>query len=485
VDISKLKKIYMIGIKGVGMTMLAQYLSAQGILVSGSDTGEVFITDEALKKSGIKVFDGFNANNIPDTADLIIYSTAYNAERNEEVRSVLAGKIKVMAYAEALGVFFNSHFGIAVCGSHGKTTTTAWLGFVLERAGVSPSTLVGSFVPQFGGAATIGRSDYLIIEADEYQNKLKNFQPKAVLLNNIDYDHPDFFPTADDYQQVFIDFIGKIPKSGWLVANFDDRNIKKIAAVNTHAKIISYAINESADYVAYDIKSFNGEQFFKVKMSVDETETDGDVNDLSLGDFNIKLIGRHNVYNALAVISASIELGTDLTDIRTYLSEFTGTARRLQTLGGYHGAMIIDDYAHHPTEVKATLEALRQKYPKNKLIIVFHPHTFTRTKALLEDFAKCFTGADELIILDIFGSAREKQGGVTSQELMEKIRNWNLSAGEADQESGIGGQDLKYISSLEEVEKFLRKHIGRGDVVVTMGAGDVYKIGERLIRTTD
>jgi len=468
----------MIGIKGVGMTMLAQYLHGQGIEIIGSDTGEIFLTDKALNKSGIKIFGGFDIKNIPSDADLIIYSTAYNAERNIEIKTALAGKIKVMTYAEALGMFFNSRFGIAVCGSHGKTTTTAWLGYVLQQAGVSPSTLVGSYVPQFEGAAIIGHSDYLIIEADEYQNKLRNFQPKAVLLNNIDYDHPDFFPTIDDYHQVFVEFISKIPKSGWLVANFDDEQIRKIALVNTRAKVISYAINESADYVTYDLKSFNGEQFFKVKMSVNEAEEGEGVDNLNLGDFKIKLLGRHNIYNALAVIAASIELGVDLTDIRRHLSEFTGTARRMQILGEYRGAIIIDDYAHHPTEIKATIEALRQKYPAERLTVIFHPHTFTRTKALIDDFTKSFKHVDELIMLDIFGSAREKQGGVSSLELVEKIRIWN-------QEMGIGNQKIKHIPGLEKVEEYLRENIERGDVVVTMGAGDVYKIGERLISGSD
>jgi UDP-N-acetylmuramate--alanine ligase len=479
-DLKRVKKVYMIGIKGVGMTMLAQYMYGQGIEIIGSDTGEIFLTDEALNRSGIKVFGGFDLNNIPRDADLIIYSTAYNAQRNEEVQAALSGQTKVMTYAEALGMFFNSHYGIAVCGSHGKTTTTAWLGFVLEQAGISPSALVGSYVPQFEGAAIVGHSDYLIIEADEYQNKLKSFQPKAVLLNNIDYDHPDFFPTIDDYNQVFVDFIGRIPKSGWLVANFDDAQIRKIAAVNTLAKIISYAINESADYVAHDLRSFNGEQFFKVKMSIDEADEGENSGVLDIGDFKIKLLGRHNVYNALAVISAGIELGVDLTAIRKHLSEFTGTARRLQILGEYHGATIIDDYAHHPTEVRASIDALRQKYPDNRLILVFHPHTFTRTKGLMDDFAKCFAGVDELIVLDIFGSAREEQGGVTSRDLIERIEEFNK--GSAEKGTGDKEQTVKYVPSLSEVEIYLRDNIERGDVVVTMGAGDVYKIGERLVR---
>ncbi len=461
----------MIGIKGVGMTMLAQFLASTGIEVSGSDTKEKFMTDEALKKSGIKIVENFDVKNIPNDSDLIIYSTAYNETTNLEVKQAKAGKHKVQTYAEALGEIFNNYYGIAVVGSHGKTTTTAWLGYVMQQAGLKPNVLVGANVPQFDGCAIIGSSDYLIIEADEYQNKLKYFNPKAVLLNNIDYDHPDFFPTPDDYKQVFVEFIAKIPKKGFLIANFDDPIIRKIANVNCRGKVISYAINDAADYVAYDIKFYNGQQFFKVKIGVDdEVDEDDLVTDSELGDFSIQLAGRHNIYNALAVIAAAIELGIDLSVIRKSLEEFTGTARRMQVLGEYNGAIIIDDYAHHPTEIKATLAGVKELYPKQNKIVVFHPHTFTRTKALLDNFAVSFNDADELIVIDIYGSAREVQGGVSSADLVEKIKLVNSSI------------NAQYIPKMLEVEKYLRKKVSRGDVVILMGAGDVFRVGENLIK---
>lgn len=468
-DIAKIKKVYMIGIKGVGMTMLAQFLVARGVEVTGSDVKEKFMTDEVLKKAGIKVIEKFDVVNIPNDIDLIIYSTAYNETTNEEVKRAKAGKTSVLAYADALGQIFNNYYGIAVAGSHGKTTTAAWLGFVMQQAKLSPNVLVGANVPQFDGCAITGPSDYLVIEADEYQNKLKYFSPKAVLLNNIDYDHPDFFATPDDYKQVFIEFIARIPKKGFLVANFDDPIIRKIANVNSRAKVISYAINEAADYVAYDIKFFNGQQFFKVKIGVDdETDEDGAANK-ELGDFSIKLAGRHNIYNALAVIATAIELGIDLSTIRQALEDFTGTARRLQILGEYNGAAIIDDYAHHPTEIKATLAGVKDLYPKKNKIVVFHPHTFTRTKALLDDFAQSFELADELIVVDIYGSAREVQGGISSADLVNKIKEVNQRT------------KASYIPTLGEVEKYLKNKINSNDVVVLMGAGDIFRVGERLL----
>jgi len=486
--ISGARKIYMIGIKGVGMTMLAQYLAEQGVEVVGSDTEEKFMTDEVLKKAGIKVIEKFSEKNIPSDADLIIYSTAYNEKTNEEVAKVLSGKIKTLTYAEALGEVFNQQYGIAVVGSHGKTTTSAWLGYVLSKAGYEPNVMVGAQVPQFDGCSILGKSDYFVAELDEYQNKLKHFQPQVVVLNNIDYDHPDFFPTEDEYRSVFIEFIKKIPAKGFLIANFDDPVIRKIANVNCRSRVISYAIDEAADYVAYDIKQQGGRQFFKVKFGVsdgiEEDETFKDYRTLGarrhqvprddlLGSFSIQLLGQHNISNALAVIAACIELDVGLVDIRRYLEEFTGTARRMQILGQFRGATIIDDYAHHPTEIKTTLAGVRQLYKDKKIIVVFHPHTFTRTKALFNDFVKSFEKADEVIVLDIYGSAREEHGGVHSKDLADSVKHKNTKTQKQ--------QNVRYIPTLKECEKYLRENVERGNVVLLMGAGDVFRIGERLV----
>lgn len=470
-DLKTAKKIYMIGIKGVGMTMLAQFLSSQGHWVIGSDTDEVFMTDKILKQSGIKVIEKFSRDNIPPDIDLIVYSTAYNQKTNEEVRAALKSNKIVMTYAEAMGLVFNEKFGVAVIGSHGKTTTTAWLGYILDRAGKNPNVMVGAEVPQFKGAGLTGASDTMVIEADEYQNKLKFFKPQAVILNNIEYDHPDFFPSEEEYINVFIEFIKKIPKKGWLVVNLDDPILKKISHVNCRGKVVSYAINEAADYVAYDIKHQNNQQFFKVKLGTSSLLEDEDLSDQELGDFSIKLPGRHNVYNALAVIVAATEFNIELSVIRKYLSDFTGTTRRMQVMGQYRGATIIDDYAHHPTEVKATIAAARELYGDKKLRVVFHPHTFTRTKAFLTDFAKSFTGVDEVIVLDIYGSAREEQGGVHARDLVEKI----------SKKSEVRSQKIKYIPALEECEEYLRETVERGDIILLMGAGDVFRVGEKLV----
>ena len=460
-DFSKIKKIYMIGIKGVGMTMLGQFLVSKGYEVSGSDVAEVFMTDQVLAKFGIKVNQGFNAENVPSDVDLIIYSSAYNPITNIEVAKALAGKIKSLTYAEVLGELFNQMYGIAVCGSHGKTTTTAWLGYVLWKAGLKPNVLVGARVEQFDGAGVFGESDYMVIEADEYQNKLKYYNPKGILLNNIDHDHHDFYPTLESYIEAFTAFMGKLSKKGFLVANFDDEYIAKTANVNCRAKILSYSLlRQDVSFFAYDIKQVGLKQYFKVKM-------DGE----DIGDFSISLLGRHNVYNALAVIATAIELEVELKDIRTNLEGFMGTDRRMRVMGKFKGATIIDDYGHHPTEIKTTLAGLRAAYPKEKITAVFHPHTYTRTKALLNEFAQSFGDVDKVVVLDIYGSAREAQGGVSSLDLIAKMQEFESS------------KEFIHVTDLKACEEYLRANVRAGEIVILIGAGDIFRVGEELVKS--
>ena len=494
-NLNKIKKIYIVGIEGAGTSALAGMFKALGKEVSGSDEGDHFYY-EVLKKHKIKVFHQFNKNNLPKDAELVIYSIAFNPESNPEIAEALKNKIKTVNYGEALGLLFNQKYGIAICGSHGKSTITAWLSFVMEKAGLSPSMIVGAKVSQFNGNSVTGNSDYLVIEADEYGNKLRYCNPQAVLLNNIDYDHPDYFKTKEDYQKVFIEFIKKIPTEGFLVVNFDDPFVKKIANTNCHSKVISYAIDGLADYTAYNIKQQTGSNLFKVRISdynklrADSSQSSmkrprwgGKANnnknivsqDKELGDFQIQLSGKYNIYNALAVIATGVELGIKLTDIKKYLAEFKGVSRRMEVLGKFNGAIIIDDYAHHPTEIQASLAGARRQYKNNKIITVFHPHTFTRTKAFLNEFAKSFNNTDEVIVLDIYGSAREKQGGVHSRDLVERINKL---------QNNIKTDSARYISTLDECEEYLRKNIKCGDVVILMGAGDVIKVGKKMIKSS-
>ena len=475
------KEVYFIGIKGVGMTMLAQFLQAKGDMVSGSDVAESFLTDKVLRDAKIKVYNGFSPDNIPGELDLIVYSSAYNEKNNPELGYIKNNKkdfskVKLLSYAEALGEVFNTYQGISVCGSHGKTTTSAWLGYVLQKANKKPNVLVGSRVPQFKGSSLIGSSKIFIAETDEYQNKLRFFNPFGVVLNNIDYDHPDFFKDKASYIKVFRDFIKRIPETGFLVANYGDIQVKKVSK-SCLAKIISYDLEtetlktdfsrrnkavagtdkEVVNYFAFALKIKGLKQSFQIN---------------NLGEFKISLLGRHNIKNALAVIAAALELGVSLKDIKKHLSSFKGTERRSQILGTYNQAIYIDDYAHHPTEIQATLESLKTFYHTKKIITVFHPHTFTRTKALFNDFVRSFKDTDELIVLDIYGSAREKQGGITSAKLVKEINTFYKK-----EKRNIIAKNIK---TLKEVASYLKLNAKSNDLVVLMGAGDVFRVWEYL-----
>ena len=472
-NLKKTKNIYLIGIKGVGMTMLAQFLAEKGNRVIGSDISDVFLTDKVLKKEKIKVLSPFCEENIPASIDLIIHSSAYSAENNVEMSYIKNNysrfkNTRTLSYAAALGEVFNDYYGIAVCGSHGKTTTSAWLGYVLDKAGKSPSVLVGSRVPQFKGSSLLGKSKYFVAEVDEYQNKLKYFQPLGVVLNNIEFDHPDFFKDQADYTKVFADFIKKIPASGWLVINNRDEEIKKIKR-HCRGQVLTYDINHDSEnvatvnYLAHNLRTEKEYQIFSVN---------------NFGEFKISLWGEHNIFNALAVIASARALKVSIPDIKKYLASFTGTERRGQILGEYKGALIIDDYGHHPTEIKTTLAGLRSRYPQKNIITVFHPHTYTRTRALFNDFISSFSASNELIVLDIYESAREsasrRNGGVSSYELTTAIKKYNIK--------NKLRQSVCYIPTLDEVANFLKKRLKKDDLLLLMGAGDVFRVGAEILK---
>lgn len=485
--LSDYQNIYMIGIKGVGMAMLAQFLRAKGFTVSGSDIKDVFPTDKTLINSKIKFKNGFSLKDFPKEIDLIIHSSAYNDKENIELKYFKDKNIPKISYAQALGFLFDDYFGISVCGSHGKTTVTSWLGYVLHSGGLSPNVLTGSYVQQFKGSALIGKSKYFIAESDEYQNKFQYFNPQAIVLNNIDYDHPDYFKDEKAYYKVFADFIKKIPVSGFVVVNLEN-DLAVRATKNSSGKIIGYYVDDSLAenslankkniksnieknikglkakiYSAKNLKFKSGHQVFEV--------FEGNKN---LGEFKIKLFGRHNISNALAVIATSLKLGAKVDDVKKALGSFSGSARRFEVLGKFQGNTIIDDYAHHPVEVRACLQAVKQKYKNKKIITVFHPHTISRTRALLDDFTESFSDSDKVYLLEIYTSAREKAGGLSSLDLMEKIRQYNLKHKIS--------QELKYFKDMKAVEKELRKIKGSDNIILLLGAGDVFRVGQGLLK---
>jgi len=452
-DFSKIKKVYVIGIKGSGIVGVVEILHSLGIQITGSDTHEKFFTEEILKKLGLKYFEKFSPKNIPEDVDLVIYSTAYNAENNEEFKAAEMRNMNMISYPEVLAELFNGKYGIAVCGTHGKTTTSALLAYTLKESGVDPSAAIGSRIKEWGGNALAGQGEYFVIEADEYQNKLKLYDPKSVILTSCDWDHPDFYKNFEEYKSVFSNFVSKIPKIGFLVVWGDSVATNEIAG-SCRGEIIKYGFADDNDVIPKKIAP--------KKFTVTFSEKD-------LGEFEVLLSGDHNILNASAVIAVCHKLNLDMEKVRAALKNFKGTSRRFEIVGEKNGAILIDDYGHHPEEIKATLKATREIYPEKNIIAVFHPHSYSRTEALLQEFSQSFDDANQVIVLDIYGSARENSGNVSSVDLVKLINKYNFGK-------------AQHIPTIKETVNYLKNKIGSDDVVLAIGAGNVNEVVEKLAR---
>jgi len=456
------KRVHLVGAKGVGMTALAELLTAKGASVSGSDTDERFFTDGVLSALGMRIFVGFSAEHVLSGTDILVHSTAYDPVTHPEIVEARTRGIAVFSYPEAVGMLTREHMSLLVAGSHGKTTVSAMLAEALRAAGEDPAAVVGSRVRSWRGNALSGSGKYLVLEADEYQDKLSSYHPFAAILTGIDWDHPDFFPDERSYEDVFRRFVSRVPRHGALVYCADDVTVVRVAGA-VHATRISYGFHESADFRIVGYGTSGKEDALSSRFSVISGDRD-------LGVFTLRLPGRHNAANAAAVIAMCSFLRLDPERVREALADFSGTTRRSEFRGTYRGAPVYDDYAHHPAELRATLAAFRASYPDRNIVAVFHPHTFTRTKALLSGFAQSFDDADRVIVLDIYGSARETQGGVSSGDLVREINRY------------IPGK-AEHIPAIPEAIGSLRSSVGKGDLLITFGAGDVWRVAEGVVGT--
>ncbi len=475
-DLEGVENVYMIGIKGTGMVGLAEIFKAQGKKVSGSDVAEPFFTDKILKRLKLKVHQGFDKKNLKNkrNVNLVIYSSVYTLENNEELQVAKEKGFPMLSYPEALGLLFNSKVGIAVCGSHGKTTVTAMLALAMRDAGLNPTALVGSRVTQINASVLVSDSEYMLIEADEYQNKLAYYNPQMAILTNLDFDHPDYFADFEAYKEVFKAFVRKIPVTGTLVVWGRSAATLEVA-MEANCKIVVYGMFKktppagltAGNKIGLDGMEINEIMLNDIKEKFEEAGKTRVEFVLAPANLNLQVIGQHNLLNAVGAFAMAKALGISEKIAIESLNKFAGTSRRLEIIGKVRGALIIDDYAHHPEEVKATLDALQEKYFDKNIICVFHPHTFTRTKALLSEFSQSFEKVDEVIVLDIYGSAREKQGGVSSEELVDKMKMFQ--------------QNVSHLATIEDAYKNLKDRIGKGDVVVTMGAGNVCQLADKLV----
>lgn len=450
-NIDREKSVFFIGIGGISMSALAHILKNDGYRVSGSDFKESPTTKE-LASSGIPVAIGHRAENV-EGVGLVVYTAAIKPD-NPELSHARELGITTIERAVLLGAMMkNYRYPVAVSGTHGKTTATSMLSHILCESDLDPTILVGGVLPLIGGNFRDGGKDFFVTEACEYCGSFLKFYPLYSIILNIEEDHLDYFKDIDDIIDCFSQFVAKTPAGGAVIANFDDEDVIK-AVKNSPAKVVSYALNckecdytvnnlsfDENGYSSFDVL-YRGEEYISVKLSVP---------------------GLHNVSNALAVIAASALLGVSKEGIRKGLLSYKGTNRRFEYKGTVNGAKIYDDYAHHPTEIKATLAAAKAT-GASRVRCVFQPHTYTRTYALKDDFAQSFTDCDDLIITDIFAAREPDTGLIHASELAEAI-------------SGA-----KYIKEFEDIEKYFKETAQEGDIIFTMGAGDIYKVGENIVK---
>ncbi len=449
-----IKRIYLIGIGGIGVSAIAEILLNSEYIISGSDLNKSFNT-EKLETLGATIYYKQDGTHINETIDLVVYSSAIG-EDNPEYQKAVALNIPMMCRAEILGLIMSSYKeSIAVSGAHGKTTTTSMLSLMLDHADLNPTIMIGGNVKEFNGNAKVAEGDILITEACEYKDNFLYFNPTTSLVLNIDEDHLDYFDDLDQIVDSFTKFIKRLPENGRAIINVDDYDAKRLIP-HVKSELITFGITQDATYMAKNIIfAEDGTSKFEVFF-----------NDALLFKCTLNIPGTHNILNSLAAISCAHSIGVPIEVITNTLKIFTGADRRFQHKGRYKNAMVIDDYAHHPTEIKATLSA-STKLTHNRIICIFQPHTYTRTEELLIDFSTSFNEADLTIITDIYAAREVDHGKVHSKDLASLIQK--------------EGHAVKYFATFDEIIAFLDLYIEPNDIIFTMGAGNIYKIGEMIV----
>lgn len=456
IDFSKPEHIHFIGIGGISMSGLAEILLDAGFTVSGSDAHETELTRHLTDK-GARIYYGQRAANIEQESgiDAVVYTAAIHDD-NPELMAVRAKGIPELTRAQLLGELMRNYKqAIAVAGTHGKTTTTSMLTDILLAGNTDPTVSVGGILRDIGGNIRVGGPELFVTEACEYTNSFLSFYPTIEIILNIEEDHLDFFKDIEDIRRSFRLFAEKLPAGGLLVINSGIDRVEEITR-GLDCRVITFGKDISSDYAAQNITY---DEFGR--PSYDLLVHGEVVNRITLG-----VTGEHNVYNSLSAAAAALELGVGFDGVMAGLKTFTGTDRRFEKKGEICGVTVIDDYAHHPQEIRATLAAAKN-YPHKRLWVVFQPHTYTRTKAFLDEFAQALSGADEVILADIFAARETDTLGVSSRDIADRLEKL--------------GTSVHYIPSFDEIETFILEHCINGDLLITMGAGDIVKVGEKLL----
>lgn len=454
INFNKPIHIHFIGIGGISMSGLAEILIEEGFTISGSDNKESGLT-QSLAAHGARIDYGQKAENIRPGIDLVVYTAAIK-EDNPEWRAAREAGLPMLTRAELLGqIMDNYKDSIAVAGTHGKTTTTSMISQILLEAKSDPTISVGGVLSSIGGNIRVGSSEIFLSEACEYTNSFLNFRPKYSIILNIEAEHLDFFKDLADIRNSFHSFASNTLPDGATIINREIADYQEITA-GLPQKVITFGFSSGSDYYAADI-SYNEKACASFTVFHDG---------MPLMKASLGVPGRHNISNALSAIALATELDLPKEAICSGLSKFTGADRRFQKKGTIDGVTIIDDYAHHPTEIRATLDAA-QNYPHKRLIVVFQPHTYSRTKAFLDDFAEVLSVADIVVLADIYAAREKNTLGVSSKDILTQLKE--------------RGCESYYFPSFEEIEKFLLKKCVNGDLLITMGAGNVVEIGEFLL----
>lgn len=447
--------VHFIGIGGISMSGLAEILLKEGFTISGSDAKQSALTD-SLAKKGATIYIGQKASNLSIRPALVVYTAAIR-EDNEEFKAAVDAGIPMLSRAELLGqIMDNYEKSIAVAGTHGKTTTTSMISQILLVAKADPTISVGGILEAIGGNIRVGGSEVFITEACEYTNSFLHFHPKYSIITSVEAEHLDFFKDIDDIRRSFHEFAGNTAHDGVLIINGQIAALDQITN-NLSCSVTTYGLCENDDFYAKNI-TYNDHACGTYTL-MHKTE--------DLGTVSLSVPGRHNVSNSLAAIALCLNLGLPLDVIKKGLLQFGGTKRRFEYKGTKNGITVIDDYAHHPTEVAATLTAARN-YPHGRIICVFQPHTYSRTKAFLSDFARVLSMADIVVLADIYAAREKNTIGISSKDLLAELQK--------------NGQESYYFPSFDEIEKFLSEKCINNDLLITMGAGDVYLIGEHLLQ---
>lgn len=446
------RRIHFIGIGGAALSGLADIARAAGATVTGSDLTASAIT-ERLQRAGVTVHLG-HARGQVGPADLVVISSAV-PDTNPEVIEAKTRGIRVLKRHEFVGQLLQGRLGVGVAGTHGKTTTTSLLAVLLEDAGLDPSVLVGGEVRDLGVSAKQGQGPHFVVECDEYDRAFLHMPCHVAVVTNIEADHPDIYPTLNDMVSAFRQFILQMPKAGTVVANWDDprvRDLVKSLRGPNSPIIVTYGVVHSGQWWAADVTANDQGGFDFTVWRLGR----------NLGRFSTRIPGLHNVSNALGALAAAERLGLTLDQCRASLARFQGASRRFEVKGEVNQVTVVDDYAHHPTEIRATLAAARTRFPGRKVWAVFQPHTYSRTALLLSEFARAFRDADHVLITETFAAREADSQGVSSRDILARMSH----------------PDARYAPSLEAATAVLRHETRPGDVVLTLGAGDVWKVAE-------